>query len=104
VEEQERQAVRASEQAPLLPPEQGQAPRLVLVLALEQPQEQEPKRLPEELLPEPELVQLRADSLADWQAVVPSSHLTLALSSCIHSSPGLQTGRGPLQRVLTSRT
>jgi hypothetical protein len=100
VEEQAQQVQRrASERAPPVLQEQAQVSRLELApeLLLEQLPEPEPER--QELPPVPEPVQ----PLADWQVVVPSSHLTLALSSCIRSSPGQQKGRRLLQRALTSR-
>jgi hypothetical protein len=87
--------------APLVLPEQVQA--LLQVLSPELLQEAVPKR-PRALLLEPARAQRQVGWLAGWQVVVPSSHLTLALSSCIHSSPVRQTGRGSLQKTLFSRT
>ena len=96
--EQEREVLRqASELAPLVLPEQVQAQ----VLPPELLQEPVPET-PRGLLAPP--AQRQVGWLADWQVVVPSSYLTLALSSCIHSSPGRQTGRGSLQKALISRT
>ena len=101
--EQERGVLRqASELAPLVLPEQVQVQALVQVLPPELLQEPV-LETPRGLLLEPP-AQRQVGWLADWQVVVPSSHLTLALSSCIHSSPGRQTGRGSLQKALISRT
>ena len=88
MEEQERLPGPASEQALLVPQEQAQESRpelelaqllgLQLGLVLEQQPESSLEAVP---------VQPRVELQADWQVAVPSLHLTLALSSCIHSSP-----------------
>jgi hypothetical protein len=102
--EQERGVLRqASELAPLVLPEQVQVQVQARVQVLPPELLQEPvPETPRGLLEPP--AQRQVGWLADWQVVVPSSHLTLALSSCIHSSPGRQTGRGSLQKALISRT
>ena len=101
---EERRFLRqASELAPLVLPEQAQVQALVQVLPPELLQEPVPEP-PQALLLEPPPAQRQVGWLADWQVVVPLSYLTLALSSCIHSSPGRQTGRESLQKALISRT
>jgi len=88
VEEQERLPGPASEQALLVPQERAQESRpelelaqllgLQLGLVLEQQPESSLEAVP---------VQPRVELQADWQVVVPSSYLTMVVSSCIHSSP-----------------
>ena len=72
----------------LVPQEQAQESRpelelaqllgLQLGLVLEQQPESSLEAVP---------VQPRVELQADWQVAVPSSYLTMVVSSCIHSSP-----------------